>query len=245
MKYDFSGIEEKLKRADENIGNLNREIGTFLKSRPDSGIPEDEKKAAEALLHFQAKRDIPPRFPVLTGEIAHHLRSCLDHLVWLFSEEAYRIKHERRIGFPIYVNAPNKDEQAAYDRQIKGITCARARCLIKWYQPYNTGKFADDPLAIVHNLDRVDKHQNLVLVRTRFRMDFSIPAELFPALIASAQEMSQDRFVEVFENKAKVDFSPQIAFAEFGQRENEPVISGLNLLRDRVVEVVSEFEKLS
>jgi hypothetical protein len=46
------------------------------------------------------------RFSVLAGEVIHHLRSCLDHLVWQLSSEPFRSAHSDRIEFPVYERAP-------------------------------------------------------------------------------------------------------------------------------------------
>jgi hypothetical protein len=124
----LAGVYEKLKRADESIQNLNSEIVAFLKERPEGGFSEDKQQAARELTEFYARRGIPLRFGVIAGEIAHHLRSCLDYIAWVLSTEGYRRDHERSISFPIATEKPRtKDELAGYGRKIKGDIATRQR----------------------------------------------------------------------------------------------------------------------
>jgi hypothetical protein len=60
---------------------------------------------------------------VLSGEIIHHLRSCLDHVVWHFSDDTYRRKHVTHVQFPILKTRPTPaDVFNKYERKVKGIT---------------------------------------------------------------------------------------------------------------------------
>jgi len=79
----LAGIEEKLERADENILNLGVEINAFIKSSPDAGVANPKANRTQQWINAHKDRVIPPRFGVLAGEIAHHWRSCLDHIAWL------------------------------------------------------------------------------------------------------------------------------------------------------------------
>src|SRR6266481_2405373 len=123
MTNGFEGIDEKLKRADENIQNLKVEVSWFFKKCKYPKIPKlDDEKLAEALNYHHALK-IPPRFSVLAGEIVHHLRSCLDHVVWELSDDAYRNSPNFRfIEFPLLEKRPSlKDKFTRYERKIKGV----------------------------------------------------------------------------------------------------------------------------
>ena len=84
------------------------------------------------------KRAIPLRFSVLAGEIVHHLRSCLDHIVWHFSNPAYRTDERKRryIEFPDLKTRRVRVRFTQYQRKKKGITDPRVRKLILACQPY-------------------------------------------------------------------------------------------------------------
>jgi hypothetical protein len=95
------------------------EIHAFLKM-PKGGFNKDSEEASHAFLQH-ARREIPARFGVLAGEVVHHLRSILDHIIWLLSSEQYRRTNETQIAFPICVAEPRRmAERSRYDRKIGG-----------------------------------------------------------------------------------------------------------------------------
>src|SRR5579872_2188789 len=102
----FAGIAEKLNRSYENIRNLEAEIARFFQESKYPVLSEDNHKIIPEALEYHAKRRIPLRFSVLSGEIVHHLRSCFDHVVWHFSDAEYRRKHVGWIQFPILRDKP-------------------------------------------------------------------------------------------------------------------------------------------
>jgi hypothetical protein len=242
MAHPLDGIREKLNRADENIGNLNREIGAFL----DEGIKavlsyQDYEARSEAFnVHFS--REVPPRFSILAGEVVHHLRSSLDHLAWLLSSEVYRKSNSNHIEFPILISKPDKNKLAGYNRKVQGISSKRALGLIHNYQPYHRPNPPDDPLAIVHNFDRIDKHRELVIVVPSFNLRFD-DAKLL-AYMRHKQAKAPLPVLAALETKMKEDaeLTPQVAFKNFGRREGEPVVEGLKTLLVVVGGIVEMFK---
>jgi hypothetical protein len=241
----LTGIEQKLKRADESMLNLDAEITTFLKQRPEGGFSEDKQKALDEWLAHHVKRGVPPRFSIIAGEIIHHLRSCLDHLAWTLSTESYRRAHETAIAFPIIPTEPRtKDEIRRYKRQVEGISSTKALRLINDAQPYHSPKPHDHPLFTLHELDRVDKHHEIVLAVRSFNMGITIPRAWFTSTIFGAYQMDEKAFAEYFAQKVEVKVSGCIAFAEFGQRKNQPIIPSLQHLAGAVKAVVGQFSHL-
>jgi hypothetical protein len=241
----LAGVYAKLKRADENIFNLNVEISDFLNEGPDRRAAKDKRQAADEWMKFHAQRDIPPRFAVLSGEILYQLRSSLDHIAWLLSAEDYRRTKKTSISFPILSKPPNKDEQSRYDGNIKGITAPAARSLIGDLQPYKGSHPIDNPLAIVHKLNRIDKHRNLVLVVATFDAQIEIPEHLLTTrMIGGGLKMDRDALAREVTQKANFKMSRQVAFAHFGERKNQPVIPSLTELANAIRNVVKVFAVL-
>jgi hypothetical protein len=83
--HPFHGITEKLRRADENIVSLHGEILKFFGESKYPTIPHPDAEEWQEAVDYHKELRIPKRFGVLSGEIVHHLRSCLDHIVWHFS----------------------------------------------------------------------------------------------------------------------------------------------------------------
>jgi hypothetical protein len=234
------GIREKLGRAKENIGNLKSEIDAFLNERPNGSIGDDNRNAAEDLLKWWNTRKVPPRFGVLAGEVVHHLRSCLDHIAWALSSESYRRSHARNIAFPVVTKKQpwDKDTTAGYERQIKGITDIGALTLIAEFQPYHAVEPADRPIAIVHDLNRVDKHRNVVLVIQSYNARSTIP---IPGSLVIGAHADVEINRAVLAEKVYFQFSPYIAFGQFGTREKQEVVESLSHLFDAISGVVNLF----
>jgi hypothetical protein len=172
-EHPFAGIAEKLKRADENIGHLNSEINLFIQSGEYPVLPDKNAKEWEESVAYHRTKLIPLKFAVLTGEIVHHLRSCLDHVVWHFSDACARAADPNGIEFPIYENRPgNSDERRRYKRKVQGITFPNVLSLIEDMQPYKAAPdVANHALLIVHNMDRFDKHRELVIVSSAVELN--------------------------------------------------------------------------
>ena len=238
---ELAGIREKPKRANENILNLQSEINTFLKVRPDPVVGDDEREAADKVFQFWATRQVPPRFSVIAGEVVHHLRSCLDHIAWSLSSQRYRDDHERWIGFPVMVKPKpwNSDERRAYDRQVDGILATDALRMIDELQPCHAGEPTDDPLAIIHELDRIDKHPNLVLVIPSFNMNISLP--VMHSLVFGGLQRENKVTSKALTDKVQVKITPHVSFRKFGKKENQSVIPSLTQLSDALRDAIKLF----
>jgi hypothetical protein len=240
---DLGGVYAKLERADESIKYLNSEIAAFLKV-PEGGFSKDEEEAFRQVLKH-TRRNIPPRFGVLAGEIVHHLRSSFDHIAWLLSSEVYRKSNETAIAFPIFVEEPrSKEEKASYSRKIEGITNDAAVRLIGEIQPYKAANPLDEPLAIIHGLDRVDKHHTLVLIESSWDASLKIPLSIFKWTVITGNTYDKPLPPVPPTNKLEMKFSHQVAFGEFGQRKRQPVIPSLTQLANATRDIVGLFAEL-
>jgi hypothetical protein len=246
--HPFAGIAVKLQRADENIINLENEILRFFQECKYPIIPEPNNERWQDALDYHRGLAIPKRFSVLSGEIVHHWRSCLDHIVWIFSEASYRQANETVIQFPIFIEPPDAKALQRFERQIGGIpNPSKIRDLIVGLQPYKLGINAiDHPLGIIHNMDRFDKHRELVIVQSIGNLTF--PADTSSDVIALAAAYSHGKSISDAErstlfralnNQGKV--LPQVAFAKFGKWEHQFVSPSLRKLSDVIEGVVASF----
>ena len=239
----LTDIEAKLERANESIHNLNSEIIAFLKP-PESGFSENKVVAVNQFT-AHAKRAVPVRFAVLIGEICQHFRSTLDYILWALSSQEYRRSHENAIAFPVCVTKPfTKDEVRAYKRKIKGIQSPDAISFIQRLQPYNGTNPASDPLSIIHELNRIDKHRALLLVTAHFQARITLPPPIFTQKAIGFYEAEFDVAALGTNEQMKVEFSQYIALAEIGEWKNQAVIPLLTQLADAVRNIVLEFSKL-
>lgn len=246
--HPFAGIAEKLKRANENIINLDREIAEFFEKCPYPVIPDVDSEEWQSAVDYHKNLVIPLYASVLCGEIVHHLRSCLDHVVWHFSSTRYRLEFENAIEFPVLRAEPlPKDKPRQYDRKIKGVSNPSVLSLIGDMQPYKrVSGVEDDPILIVHDMDRFDKHRELAIVASCAGV--AIPPgtsmEAVRAIVKSSQgeavtEAERRLAGRTINQNAKV--APQIAFPKFGKRKNQFVIPSLFQLSQAIFDRVDLF----
>src|SRR6266850_676840 len=113
MAHPLDSARERLKRADENITNLNSEITELLAPFPrvrlegtEPKISEPDRQKFEVLRKLALSGTALPRFSVLAGEIVHHLRSAFDHVAWQLSSAAVRAASPNQIEFPVFPTKP-------------------------------------------------------------------------------------------------------------------------------------------
>lgn len=238
----FTGIGEKLKRAQENIFDLETEIATFFQEGDHPVLPKDDGKPFLEAIEYHKNRVIPPRFSVLAGEIVHHLRSSFDHVVWHFSAE-HLIDNVRHIEFPVFEKPFNHDSRKMFERKIHAITDTNVRSLIERLQPNNASDPLDDPLYVIHDFDIVDKHRELVI-------GFPAGSVVFPVEMQTVIESYQGAHPELDAAQVTHHFKnygvlmPCISFRDFGRRKIQPVIPGLVDLFNYTVDAVKRFEAL-
>lgn len=88
----------KLERARELLDQLRGDIAAFVDERPFTL----SERTTDTALHYelQVLASPPERLSVIAGEIAHDLRSALDHLMW-HCVEANGSTPNRDTAFPI------------------------------------------------------------------------------------------------------------------------------------------------
>jgi hypothetical protein len=244
MTHPFDGIAEKLNRSKQNILNLEAEIDRFFQESKYPIICDDNKKVIPEAIEYHRNRTVPLRFALLAGEVIHHLRSILDHIVWQFSEPSYRATHWKFIEFPILeARPPKKDLFTRYERKIKGITKPEVRNFIERLQPYNCREPIDSLLLVIHNFDVIDKHRELVVLFSTGAIE--LPMSVFDRFVRyqyGVPGSAPVSFQAEFERNGKI--VSQIAFPQYGRAKSEPVVQALNELQNFIVGLVSDFDRL-
>jgi hypothetical protein len=241
MVHPLDSARARLKRADENIRNLELEVRRFFRKSDYTLIKNEDDELFLKAVEYHGRREIPLRFAVLVGEVFHHFRSTMDHVAWQLSTPAAQNAHS--IEFPIFLNRPiTPKELSRYERKIKGIASPSARKRIEQLQPYNARVPLDDPLWIIHDMNRIDKHRELLLVTTMFNIKLSRPELIAFVLGYRSGDASAitPEIARAFKKDVKV--TPHIAFARFGNRENESLVPALSQLAKRTAAVVDSFE---
>jgi hypothetical protein len=244
MKTSFEGIDEKLKRTDENIVNLQSEVALFFEKCDYPIIPKlNDEKILEALSYHRTL-NIPLRFGVIAGEVIHHLRSCLDHVVWELSDDTTRnSKDGKFLEFPILDTRPTPENKLSrYDRKIKGLRSPDALKLIAELQPYNRVNPTLDPLSVIHNMDIADKHRELVIISGTGLIEGLTPrlAIEFRRYQGGKHGPMPLELKRQFDQYGKV--TPQVSFRDFGGGIIHPIVPRLTQLTSHVRNVVAQFD---
>lgn len=157
MGHPLDGAESKINRAGAHLDSLNAEVGAFYAKEPYVAIPDRDPEDGGQIWRAKIVHEPPPIMSLLIGEIVYNLRSALDHIAWqlaLLDGSA----PGGRTQFPIFSTRPIDS------RQIVSIPAAAAAAMER-LQPYHRGKNAHtDPLWILHELNRIDKHQTIHVV---------------------------------------------------------------------------------
>jgi hypothetical protein len=126
-------------------------------------------------------RPIPLRFAVMTGEVLHHLRSSLDHLVTALVLHNNKIPTTRN-QFPISVTEDAYKEEVKKKR-IAGIS-DQAAGHIRMHQPFNSEDPEDNYLVPLHMLNNMDKHRLLLLAPAAAKLGSRIEIRNDPAALS-------------------------------------------------------------
>jgi hypothetical protein len=151
----FAGVYAKLDRADEHLAELK---GLLLEhmTRPDLVSGTVEYDATEQKLYRDWKvQTLPPKIPVVAGDVVHNLRSALDHTVWqlVIANGGHPTSNTQ---FPICSDPP------ATGLKIDGGVSEAALDVVTQAQPYAVPfDWPDHPLTVLRHVSNIDKHREL------------------------------------------------------------------------------------
>lgn len=265
-RHQLKGVQLKIARAEKQLAALNRAISLHIESNPYTLVGDFESETSEDyVVRAQARNPIRPGWAVVVGDITHNLRSALDHLAWQLAMP----NPPSKTGFPVFL------KQKEYNRRTRGrkpapgsgLSMVRgmpnaARTSIRDLQPYRRAKLrqrtADsDPLWLLHELNRVDKHQvlqiaafTLSVIAIHLIVDGRRGGGYFAVHkgpLKNGAEIWRRRIPGQPRPKVEMDykFTPDIAFAEPGPAFGRPVIDTLLAAGDAVTtDVLPKLEPL-
>lgn len=161
MNDPLSGIRSKVERAHRQLRELRTEVKQFLDRQPYGLTIDLDDQTRQMTARTVIRESCPQMWSVQIGEIAHNLRSALDHLVWqLVILETGQPPTTNKTQFPIFNSEP---EYKRSERKFLHGTNAATRSLIEAQQPFHTGEKHSSPLWHLHELSNFDKHRTIHL----------------------------------------------------------------------------------
>jgi hypothetical protein len=258
----------RLNRALKHIQAADKTIGRWLDSDA-YRILEEHDSEARRTAYVARYCDLPSQLPDLVGEAVHNLRTALDHLALALNAKGYAeanggaalpVAEEAKSSFPIFGNVNQKGEPRDGKQMFRSATGYSnmpqgAKDLIQALQPYRRGEnFARDPLWIVHELSRIDKHRIDLTVSAsapRQLMNANFP-EISEGVFGTGGPMHNGKELSWWvvpegadEPDTDFHFTRGVAFGEGTPLTEKPVVRSLrevrNFLRYNVVFPLDRF----
>jgi len=209
----LDGVRTKLARAHEHCSSLDKQIRTFINSKPYRISYEFEPEARK---HTWKLETDPPVIPspinAVIGDALYNFRSALDHIVWqlvLANGGTPTVSNE----FPIFID-PEKFAKES-NRKLRGVTDA-ARDIIIAAQPWNVG---NGSIWTLHELSNMDKHRHLPIVfvnvtQVTSQIPFPIgPGQSIHLSINTGPIERGTELVSVIHDNVEMDFEPEFGIA--------------------------------
>jgi hypothetical protein len=236
-RHSLAGVRAKIERAKKDFRDLNAEVGKFMRNDPYGLVPYCDLDTREEVWVLRVSEEVPDSFAAAVGVVVHSLRSAFDILAGQVKTTGNNppiTKHE----FPIFWERDTYEAEGR--RKVQGASDIAMR-LIERLQPWQRGdRFAEDPLYIIHELDRLDKHNDIILVGGGTAFNLSIGSKT-GSFYAEHLVIGGNRLVCPLEDGAEVyrarfgspevDVNAQfvffVAFDQSGVGKGKPIIPTL------------------
>lgn len=175
VSYVLTGPRAKLDWGQEHLKSLNTEIRRFLNKDPYRVTRQGDADIGQYQWTVRiAKQPQLRRWGLMAGDCVHNLRSALDHTTWTLagSDPADNITQ-----FPIFDDPDTFQSKGKW--RVKRLRPSES-ALVEWLQPYRRSHGAVDLLALLANLDNIDKHRAIQVVSSVMReskIEFRRPAD--------------------------------------------------------------------
>jgi|ERR1019366_3453912 hypothetical protein len=263
-RSDLMGLGPKPNGPKSTSLTSRRSSSPFKESHPYTFGVKRNPKTRELIYYVDHSTPIPPKFPVIAGDVVHDLRSALEHLAGQLVDSHDPTKLGKHTGFPIFEDAPKYKTYSP--RKVQGMRPEAIKA-IDTVEPYKGGK--GESLWVLHELNRIDKHCLLIIAGTALRaMNFSIflagkieqnfgrkspPIPPIFGLVEDSRNTGKPVFpletgTELLidapdsEVNEKMEFTLDVAFGQPEVIKGKPVVETLQSLAQFVDNVISDFE---
>jgi hypothetical protein len=164
-------VRVKVDRAKDHLNAFKAELDGFVSRQPYPlhVVTKDERSAKVRDVEWTT--DIPWLWSAIAGDCVHNLRSTLDHIVFALSGGPGNAPDDSE--FPIFLNSDRyfkRDRKCEPARgsglwKIRGVVADGAYTEFHRLQPFFGSNPTRHPLWIIHELDRLDKHRALHILR--------------------------------------------------------------------------------
>ena len=226
IKSTIFSIQVKMARAYEHGDTLNKEIRSFINSKPYRISREFNRDAREQIWKLETDPPVvPSRIHGIIGDTISNLRSALDHIVWQLVL-ANGQTPTRRNAFPI---CAKKAEFQDRGTPMLGGVGSEPKAIIERFQPCNGG---DRALWVLNELSNIDKHRFLPVIfvnvtSVKALSVIPIPSKASIEIIINTGPIQRGaELLRLAQCDVEVDFEPEfgIAFGDGTPVANDTVM---------------------
>lgn len=256
----------KLQRAEEHLGDLIGQHGLFRERNPYRMLLEDDPEPGYNLWRAKIVEDPPlEKWSAIVGDCVHALRSALDHTAYALVQVAnpgtdyteFPIMKDKYLtdrggSFVLKDGKPTLRWPIEGPKKLPGVG-RKALAQIKWLQPYRRRDFDErfHPLWLIHELDIIDKHRRLNLVKPLVRhIEYAthdceiVDRQQLAGPFEDGTEIARYRAVRTGpEMHVQANFAFDILFGEGEPLQGEPVMHRLHGLLVYTGGVISRFDR--
>jgi hypothetical protein len=160
-RADLSGVRVKIDRAKTHLNDFDAQAELIIEGCRRS-IFQHPGVRNEHIFRFGKVPAVPSVMSAMIGDAIHNLRVSLDHLAWQLVT-ATGSNPGKNTSFPIHTTAPTPDRCGRTRPQISPDIPLPVREILDEVQPYKLAKPAHHDLAVLHELDIIDKHRELLI----------------------------------------------------------------------------------
>jgi hypothetical protein len=151
---------ERLDWAECRLKRLDAAAQRFFEKQAVTIRSESNTEATEYVVYVEKGIDMLPfEIALRIGEVAHHARSVLDWLACAIGKNP-----GDSTTFPLWTEPRTNVHGKPIKPELSGGQSARARDFVEQVQPYErwSSNPLDSPLHLIDQLDKIDKHKQLI-----------------------------------------------------------------------------------
>ncbi len=156
----FASARSKIKWAEQHMQEFHGAMLEFLGSGSYQASIKDEPQTQSRFYEIVQRKRLPDSIPCLVGDAVHNLRSALDHVAYEIVKRSGRVPSEG-LYFPIKDTRPEVIGAIKTEIQVAAGTDLIA-LIADRIQPHRGGHRNGHTLWVLHRLDCIDKHRELL-----------------------------------------------------------------------------------
>ena len=138
-------------------------------TRPIFSVQLDEDASAGCIIiRVRRVKKLPPTWSLLAGDAIFNFRASLDYLAWQLVQVGTQPKPEKPEMVMWPVIRKQADADATINLRLPGIL-PKHRALVEAFQPYQGEPGRVNPLVVLNDLSRHDKHRKITVISAKHK----------------------------------------------------------------------------